>query len=166
MGSQTHSAPPPPINEPILDYAPGSPERADLTTELVRQSSEVVEIPLIIGGKEIRKRWVTGYISLAITLLFFIYIIINDIGLLRILIFFPSVVMAIALLEALDKTCIVNIYIGHCKYFVVNSRVLPVSVRSSQTKIFIFSGNFCVVEDISLANTIFSDCWSSIISPE
>ncbi len=65
-----------------------------------------------IGGKEIRKRWVTGYISLAITLLFFIYIIINDIGLLRILIFFPSVVMAIALLEALDKTCIVNAFFG------------------------------------------------------
>ena len=65
-----------------------------------------------IGGKEIRKRWFTGYISLAITLLFFIYIIINDIGLLRILIFFPSVVMAIALLEALDKTCIVNAFFG------------------------------------------------------
>jgi len=54
MGNQTHSAPPPPRNEPVLDYAPGSPERTDLTTELVRQSSEVVEIPLIIGGKEIR----------------------------------------------------------------------------------------------------------------
>ena len=65
-----------------------------------------------IGGKEIRKRWVTGYISLAITLLFFIYIIINDICLLRILIFFPSVVMAIALLEALYKTCIVNAFFG------------------------------------------------------
>jgi hypothetical protein len=65
-----------------------------------------------IGGKEIRKRWMTGYASLAITVLSFIYIIINDIGLLRIFIFFPAIVMTIALLEALDKTCIVNAFFG------------------------------------------------------
>jgi hypothetical protein len=65
-----------------------------------------------IGGKEVRKRWITGYIGLIITILFFIYIIINDIGLIRILIFIPAIVMSIALLEALDKTCIVNAFFG------------------------------------------------------
>ena len=65
-----------------------------------------------IGGKEVRKRWVAGYVSLAITLLSFVYIIINDIGLFRIFIFFPAVVTTVALLEALDKTCIVNAFFG------------------------------------------------------
>jgi len=45
---------PPPRNEPVLAYAPGSPERKRLQDELVRQSSEVVEIPLRIGGKDVR----------------------------------------------------------------------------------------------------------------
>lgn len=45
---------PKPINEPILGYLPGSPERIALEKELEKQSSEVIEIPLIIGGKEIR----------------------------------------------------------------------------------------------------------------
>lgn len=43
-----------PDNEPILSYAKGSPERSLLKAELRRQLSEVVEIPCIIGGKEIR----------------------------------------------------------------------------------------------------------------
>ena len=37
--------PPLPFNEPVRDYAPGSPERASLVAELARQSAEVVEIP-------------------------------------------------------------------------------------------------------------------------
>ncbi len=41
-------------NEPILDYAKGSKERKDLVKELDRQSNMQVEIPIIIGGKEIR----------------------------------------------------------------------------------------------------------------
>lgn len=45
---------PKPLNEPILGYLPGSPERVALDKELEKQSSEVIEIPLIIGGKEIR----------------------------------------------------------------------------------------------------------------
>jgi len=53
-GSHGRFTPPPPTNEPILDYAPGSAERASLKAELERQSAEIVEIPLIIGGKEIR----------------------------------------------------------------------------------------------------------------
>ena len=45
---------PKPNNEPVLGYLPGSPERVALDSELQRQSSMVVEIPLIIDGKEIR----------------------------------------------------------------------------------------------------------------
>ncbi len=44
---------PAPQNEPIKGYLPGSPERASLKAELARQASEVVTIPLIIGGKEV-----------------------------------------------------------------------------------------------------------------
>jgi 1-pyrroline-5-carboxylate dehydrogenase len=43
-----------PTNEPARDYAPGSPEAESLLAEIHRQSSSQVEIPLIIGGKEIR----------------------------------------------------------------------------------------------------------------
>ena len=42
-----------PDNEPILSYAPGSSERAELQAEMDRQMSEVVEIPCIINGVEI-----------------------------------------------------------------------------------------------------------------
>jgi 1-pyrroline-5-carboxylate dehydrogenase len=41
-------------NEPILPYAPGSKERALLKAELERQYRQEIEIPLIIGGKEVR----------------------------------------------------------------------------------------------------------------
>jgi 1-pyrroline-5-carboxylate dehydrogenase len=47
-------ATPPPVNEPIRSYAPGSPERATLKAELEAQASRVVEIPLVIGGEEVR----------------------------------------------------------------------------------------------------------------
>ena len=43
-----------PANEPVKAYMPGSPERVALEKELERQSKLVVEIPIIIGGKEIR----------------------------------------------------------------------------------------------------------------
>lgn len=43
-----------PKNEPVLSYSPGSPERNLLEAELKDQSSKVIEIPLIIGGKEIK----------------------------------------------------------------------------------------------------------------
>jgi 1-pyrroline-5-carboxylate dehydrogenase len=45
---------PPPGNEPVLDYAPGSPERAELKSTLARMADQVIEIPLIIGGEEVR----------------------------------------------------------------------------------------------------------------
>ena len=40
---------PAPINEPVLGYAPGSPERVELKRTLKELSSRQVEIPLIIG---------------------------------------------------------------------------------------------------------------------
>lgn len=43
-----------PQNEPIYAYTEGTPERIALEKELERQSGLQVEIPLIIGGKEIR----------------------------------------------------------------------------------------------------------------
>ena len=43
-----------PANEPVKSYLEGSPERVALDKELERQYNTVVEIPLIIGGKEIR----------------------------------------------------------------------------------------------------------------
>ena len=49
-----HRRVPPPVNEPIRSYAPGSPERASLKVRLKAMAAEKVEIPLFIGGKEIR----------------------------------------------------------------------------------------------------------------
>ncbi len=43
-----------PANEPVLSFLKGSAEHALLEKELERQSKTVVEIPLIIGGKEIK----------------------------------------------------------------------------------------------------------------
>ena len=43
-----------PVNEPVLDYAPGSPERRRLKDVLRSQSGETIEIPLVIGGQEVR----------------------------------------------------------------------------------------------------------------
>ena len=45
---------PRPANEPIFQYLKGSKERELLMAELKRMSSEKIEIPLIIGGKEVR----------------------------------------------------------------------------------------------------------------
>ncbi|MGC4114620.1 MAG: L-glutamate gamma-semialdehyde dehydrogenase [Myxococcales bacterium] len=43
-----------PHNEPMESYAPGSPARDRIKAELARQAATQVEIPLIIGGKEVR----------------------------------------------------------------------------------------------------------------
>src|SRR5450759_86177 len=45
---------PTPVNDPIKSYAPGSPERASLKARLKTMAAETVDIPLFIGGKEIR----------------------------------------------------------------------------------------------------------------
>ena len=45
---------PRPENDPNLSYAPGTPERAALKARLKQMADETVDIPIIIGGKEIR----------------------------------------------------------------------------------------------------------------
>ncbi len=45
---------PPPVNDPIRSYLPGSAERDSLKRRLDEMLSEQVEIPLVIGGKEVR----------------------------------------------------------------------------------------------------------------
>ena len=45
---------PRPENDPNLTYAPGTPARAELKARLAQMASETVDIPIIIGGKEIR----------------------------------------------------------------------------------------------------------------
>ena len=52
--SNAINATPHPLNEPVLDYAPKSPERAALDDALHRLHGEDLDIPLIIGGREIR----------------------------------------------------------------------------------------------------------------
>ena len=43
-----------PSNEPVYSYAPGTPERNTLKMQLGKMLKEKIEIPLIIGGKEVR----------------------------------------------------------------------------------------------------------------
>ncbi|NIM91535.1 MAG: L-glutamate gamma-semialdehyde dehydrogenase [Candidatus Aminicenantes bacterium] len=50
---------PDPFNEPVYSYAPGTRERERLTAQLKKMLDEEIEIPLIIGGKEVR----TGNLS-------------------------------------------------------------------------------------------------------
>ena len=45
---------PAPRNEPILGYGPGSPERVGLKRRLVAMRDEGFDIPLVIGGREVR----------------------------------------------------------------------------------------------------------------
>ncbi|MCG2726553.1 MAG: L-glutamate gamma-semialdehyde dehydrogenase [Elusimicrobia bacterium] len=45
---------PKPQNEPILSYTLGSKEKKEIKAKLAEMKKEIIEIPLIIGGKEIR----------------------------------------------------------------------------------------------------------------
>ena len=45
---------PPPANEPVKTYAPGTPERTELKSRLASMAAERVDIPVVIGGKEFR----------------------------------------------------------------------------------------------------------------
>ena len=45
---------PVPKNEPVLNYAPGSAERNILIATIKKMRSEVMDIPMYIGGKEVR----------------------------------------------------------------------------------------------------------------
>ncbi len=44
----------PPANEPVKSYAPGSPERQSLLAMYKKMYNEQIDIPMYIGGKEIR----------------------------------------------------------------------------------------------------------------
>jgi 1-pyrroline-5-carboxylate dehydrogenase len=45
---------PPPVNDPIRSYAPGSAERASIKARLKQMAGEKIDIPLFIGGKEVK----------------------------------------------------------------------------------------------------------------
>jgi 1-pyrroline-5-carboxylate dehydrogenase len=45
---------PTPVNEPVLNYAPGSQENIALKKALKQLKSEVIDVPMYIGGEEIR----------------------------------------------------------------------------------------------------------------
>jgi 1-pyrroline-5-carboxylate dehydrogenase len=45
---------PKPQNEPVKDYAPGSPERQEIEAKLEEMRSQRIEIPLVIGGEDVR----------------------------------------------------------------------------------------------------------------
>jgi 1-pyrroline-5-carboxylate dehydrogenase len=44
---------PPPVNDPNRSYAPGSPERIELKARLAAMAGERIDIPLVIGGKDV-----------------------------------------------------------------------------------------------------------------
>jgi len=50
----SRSSIPTPVNEPVLSYAPGSPERAKFFARLNEMKSKKVDIPMYIGGEEVR----------------------------------------------------------------------------------------------------------------
>src|SRR5437879_1350889 len=45
---------PTPVNEPVLSYAPGTTERIELKRTLKDLAAAPIEIPVVVGGKEIR----------------------------------------------------------------------------------------------------------------
>ena len=46
--------PPTPVNEPVKGFLPGSPEKASIKASLDAFANQQVDIPVIIGGEEIR----------------------------------------------------------------------------------------------------------------
>ena len=48
--------PPPAVNEPVKTYAPGSPERAELSRRLAELAGERPSIPLVIGGERVETK--------------------------------------------------------------------------------------------------------------
>src|SRR6266496_3206289 len=45
---------PPPRNEPVLSHAPGTEERVELKRVLKELSARVLDIPVVVGGREVR----------------------------------------------------------------------------------------------------------------
>ena len=44
---------PAPVNEPVLAYAPGSAEKEALKAQLERFTGAAIEIPAIVGGRDV-----------------------------------------------------------------------------------------------------------------
>jgi 1-pyrroline-5-carboxylate dehydrogenase len=53
MSAHGFFTPPVHDNEPVLSYAPGTPERAELQARLRQMQGERISIPMIIGGKDV-----------------------------------------------------------------------------------------------------------------
>ncbi len=43
---------PPPVNEPVKSYVPGSPERAEVKARLAELSGQQTELPMTVGGEQ------------------------------------------------------------------------------------------------------------------
>jgi 1-pyrroline-5-carboxylate dehydrogenase len=54
MSAHGISRVPDPYNEPVRSYAPGAPEREELRVRLAELESQQLDIPLVIGGEEVR----------------------------------------------------------------------------------------------------------------
>jgi 1-pyrroline-5-carboxylate dehydrogenase len=54
VGTHAIFRPPRAENEPVRSYAPGSPEREELRVRLAELQSQQLELPLVIGGEEVR----------------------------------------------------------------------------------------------------------------
>src|SRR3954467_5626632 len=54
MSTHAISRVPDPYNEPVRSYAPGTPEREELRLRLQQLESQQLDIPLVIGGEEVR----------------------------------------------------------------------------------------------------------------
>src|SRR6476660_6109998 len=54
MGTHGIFRPPPPVNEPIKSYAPGTPEREEIRVRLAEMERERLDVPCVIGGEEVR----------------------------------------------------------------------------------------------------------------
>src|SRR3954451_16538909 len=54
MSAHGISRVPEPYNEPVRSYAPGTPEREEVRVRLTEMESQQLDIPLVIGGEEVR----------------------------------------------------------------------------------------------------------------
>jgi 1-pyrroline-5-carboxylate dehydrogenase len=46
--------PPAPSNEPVRDYAPGSPDREEIRRKIAEMRGQTMDLPLVIGGEDVR----------------------------------------------------------------------------------------------------------------
>jgi 1-pyrroline-5-carboxylate dehydrogenase len=53
VSAHGRARPPEPYNEPIKSYAPGSPEREQVRAKLDELAGQQLELPLVIGGKDV-----------------------------------------------------------------------------------------------------------------